>query len=165
MSEIESLFQKHSDLIYRICVLYLKDREDAEDALQGTFLKCLEKRPVFNDDDHARAWLIVTAKNLCKNHLTYWFNLLRSPAELLESIAQGPGDNRETLEAVMALPEKNREVIYLYYMEGYTTEEISHVLSRNHSTVRTQLVRGRELLKKTLGGVEDETIKIETQLR
>lgn len=165
MSEIESLFHRHADLIYRICILYLKDRTDAEDALQSTFLKYLEKRPVFRDDDHARAWLIVTAKNLCRNQLSYWFNRLRSPGEILESRSSGPPENRETLEAIMALPEKNREVIYLYYYEGYTTEEIGEILSRNHSTVRTQLVRGRELLKTALGGVEDETVKIETQLR
>ncbi len=164
MSEIEPLFHRHADLIYRICVLYLKDPADAEDALQNTFLKYLEKRPVFQDDHHARAWLIVTAKNLCRNQLSYWFNRMRSPEELIANLSQQPSENRETLEAIMALPEKNREVIYLYYYEGYTTEEIGGILSRNPSTVRTQLVRGRELLKTALGGVDDETLKSETRL-
>lgn len=165
MSEIEPLFNQHADLIYRICVLYLRDQADAEDALQSTFLKYLEKRPVFHDEDHARAWLIVTAKNHCRNQLSYWYNRLRSPADLLANVADAPAEDHEILQAVMALPEKNREVIYLYYMEGYTTEEIGQILSRNHSTVRTQLVRGRELLKTVLGGIQDEPFKIETQLR
>lgn len=165
MSEIEPLFKQHADLIYRICVLYLRDRTDAEDALQSTFLKYLEKRPVFQNDDHARAWLITTAKNLCRNQLSYWYNRLRSPAEALDKVAGALSEDHEILQAVLDLPEKNREVIYLYYIEGYTTEEISQLLSRNHSTIRTQLVRGRELLKTVLGGIEDESFKIETQLR
>lgn len=151
MAEIEPLYHRYADLIYRICILYLKDRNDAEDALQNTFLKYLDKKPVFHDDSHAKAWFIVTAKNLCRNHLSYWFNRLRSPGEILENSPSHPGESRETLEAIMTLPEKNREVIFLYYYEGYTTEEIGQILSRNHSTVRTQLVRGRELLKNSLG--------------
>lgn len=165
MDDVNSLFLKHADLIYRVCVLYLKNKDDAQDALQSTFVKYLEKQPVFVDEQHARAWLIVTAKNLCRNSLGYWFNRLRSPAELLDSFADGgTAKDYETLEAVLALPEKIREIIYLYYYEGYTTEEIASLLDRNHSTVRTQLARGRELLKTALGGDDHEKIKIRTQL-
>ena len=163
MDDINSLFLKHSDLIYRICILYLKNKADAQDALQSTFVKYLEKKPVFNDEDHARAWLIVTAKNICRNNLSYWYYRLKTPLDFIEDTIGSTAPNFETLEAVMALPEKNREVIYLYYYEGYTTEEIADLLVRNHSTVRTQLVRGRELLKSTLGGDEDEKNKIRAQ--
>ena len=163
MDDINSLFLKHSDLIYRICILYLKNKADAQDALQSTFVKYLEKKPVFNDEDHARAWLIVTAKNICRNNLSYWYYRLKTPLDFIEDTVGNPAPKYETLEAVMALPEKNREVIYLYYYEGYTTEEIADLLVRNHSTVRTQLVRGRELLKSTLGGDEDEKNKIRAQ--
>ena len=163
MDDINSLFLKHSDLIYRICILYLKNKADAQDALQSTFVKYLEKKPVFNDENHARAWLIVTAKNICRNNLSYWYYRLKTPLDFIEDTVGSPAPKYETLEAVMALPEKNREVIYLYYYEGYTTEEIADLLARNHSTVRTQLVRGRELLKSTLGGDEDEKNKIRAQ--
>lgn len=163
MDDINSLFLKHSDLIYRICILYLKNKADAQDALQSTFVKYLEKKPKFTDEDHARAWLIVTAKNICRNNLSYWYYRLKTPLDFIEDTIGSPAPKNETLEAVMALPEKNREVIYLYYYEGYTTEEIAHLLARNHSTVRTQLVRGRELLKSTLGGDEDEKNKIRAQ--
>ncbi|MFZ2258218.1 MAG: sigma-70 family RNA polymerase sigma factor [Clostridiaceae bacterium] len=159
MDDVNSLFLKHSDLIYRICILYLKNKTDAEDALQSTFLKYLEKTPVFNDDDHARAWFIVTAKNICRNNLAYWFNRQRMPLDFLENLSGGVNPNYETLAAIMALPQKSREIIYLYYYEGYTTEEIGQLLSRNHSTVRTQLVRGRELLKSALGEDDDEKNK------
>lgn len=164
MDDITSLFSKHSDMIYRICVLYLKNKDDAQDALQSTFLKYLEYKPDFKDENHAKAWLIVTAKNLCRNHLSYWFNRLKTPEDFLTKTIGSQAPNNDTLEAIMELPEKNREIIYLYYYEGYTTEEIAALLSRNHSTVRTQLAKGRELLRSVLGGDENEKIKIGTQL-
>ncbi len=164
MDDVNSLFLKYSDMIYRVCVLYLRNKEDAQDALQTTFLKYLEKKPIFTDENHARAWLIVTAKNICRNYISYWFNRLKSPESLLEFISSGISPENDTLEAVLALPEKYREIIYLYYYEGYTTEEIAYLLKRNHSTIRTQLAKGRELLKTALGGDEDEKIRFGAQL-
>lgn len=76
--------------------------------------------------------------------------------EIIEQTAEMPSDNREVLEAVLALPQKYRDIIYLHYYEGYTAPEISQILSKNVNTVYTYLARAKQMLKERLGGDEYE---------
>ena len=62
---------------------------------------------------------------------------------------------REVLEAVLSLPRKYREVVYLHDYEGYAAPEISRILGKNVNTVYTLLTRSRQLLREKLGGEED----------
>ena len=57
-----------------------------------------------------------------------------------------------TLEVVLALPERYKDVVYLYYYEGYTAAEVAEVVQRPASTVRNLLVEAREILREQLGG-------------
>ena len=122
---------------------------DAEDILQDTLLKYMQSAPVFENTQHEKAWLLCVASNLCKNKLYY--NKIRETDELLETLT---AEEREDLSfvwnAVKKLPEKYREAIHLYYEEGYSTREISRILNRRESTVRSDLKRGRERLKEIL---------------
>lgn len=122
---------------------------DAEDILQDTLLKYMQSAPVFENAQHEKAWLLCVASNLCKNKLSY--NKIRENDELLETLT---AEEREDLSfvwnAVKKLPEKYREAIHLYYEEGYSTREISRILNRRESTVRSDLKRGRERLKEIL---------------
>ena len=74
--------------------------------------------------------------------------------DLTDLPAQLPEDHREVLEAVLSLPRKNREVVYLHYYEGYTAPQISQILGKNASTVYTLLTRSRQMLREKLGGDE-----------
>lgn len=60
--------------------------------------------------------------------------------------------NFDVIEAVTSLPMKYREVIHLFYYEGYQTKEIAHLLKKRESTVRSLLARAREMLKNKLKG-------------
>ena len=138
----------HSQAVYRLCLRYLRRPEDAEDAMQTTFVRWLRQSPDAGwTQERKRAWLLHAAANVCRDELRHWWKHRRQelPAELPD-----PGDGargREVRDQVWALEEKYRVVLYLHYFEGYTAEETAAILGRNASTVRTQLVRARELLK------------------
>lgn len=142
-------FEKFGNSILRLAFSYLHDLHDSEDVLQETLLRYVRACPRFENDQHAKAWLMRVAANLSKNRLGY--GKAHPQDELTETLA---AEEREDLsfvwQAVKALPPKQREVIHLYYQEGYSTAEISSILRRNESTVRSDLKRGREALRKIL---------------
>lgn len=133
--QAERLVNTYSDLILRLSYTYLHSAQDAEDICQTVFLKCLTSGQVFESRDHEKAWIIRTAVNACKD-------LLRS-AHRQRTVG---------LEAVMALPVKYRQVIYLYYYEGYSAREIGGLLGQSEASVNTYLSRGRSKLRALLKG-------------
>lgn len=149
---IGQLLEDYGDMIMRIAYTYMKNQADAEDVVQDVFMQVIDKRPQFNDATHRRAWLIRATINLCKNKLnTFWQRNKCS----LDSIAPPAADDtidtsNDVLEAVFSLPEKYRIVVYMFYYEGYTTEEIATLLAKNHATVRSHLRRARAQLKDLL---------------
>lgn len=153
--EIMDIYYRHADTVYYICYSFMKNKPEAEDMMQETFLRLISTGKVFDSERHEKAWLIVTASNLCKNSLKkHWRrdeSIEDNPA-LAESVAKS--DN-EVLEAILALPRDYKTVVYMYYYEGYSGEEIARYLRCPHATVRTRLARARKLLKQMLGG--DET--------
>ena len=148
-SRAEKALDQYGNAILRLAYSYLHNMSDAEDILQDTLLKYMQSAPVFENTQHEKAWLLCVASNLCKNKLSY--NKIRETDELLETLT---AEEREDLSfvwnAVKKLPEKYREAIHLYYEEGYSTREISRILNRRESTVRSDLKRGRERLKEIL---------------
>lgn len=144
----------YGDTILRLCFSYLHNRGDAEDVLQDTLIKLMERAPDFESPEHQKAWLMRVAINLCKNKLKY--NSRRNFEPLTASI---PDEAREELsflwEAVGELPTKYREVIHLFYQEDMPVAQIARLLQKRESTVRSLLLRGRKLLKETLAEVYD----------
>ena len=139
----------YGNAILRCAYSYLHNMADAEEILQDTLLKLLTAAPTFDSEEHKKAWLLKVAANLSKNRIEY--NALRDCDELDESLAaEGREDLSFVWEAVKQLPTQYREVIHLHYYEGYSTEEMAQILSRNPSTVRSDLRRGREKLKSLL---------------
>ena len=147
--QAERLLSQHGDSILRLAYAYLHNMSDAEDVLQDTLLQFLKTAPVLENPDHEKAWLLRVAGNLSKNRIAY--NRVRGADELEESLA---AEQREDLsyvwDAVKSLPVKYREVIHLFYYEGYSTGQIAQLLRMNESTVRSRLRRGREQLKSIL---------------
>ena len=151
--EITALFERHADTVYRLCYSYLGTHQDAEDATQSVFMKLIAAPRTFNDIAHEKAWLIVCASNLCKD-------ILKSAArtrttELPDDAAHIPDEHAKTepsdvMEAILALPERYKDCIYLHYYEGYKTDEIAGLLGKPPSTVRNDLRDARQMLKTAL---------------
>lgn len=142
------VIEKHTDTIIRICFSYMKNINDAEDLTQEVFVKLMEKGPLFESDEHEKAWIIRVAINLCKNRLkTAWF---RKTVSLDEVNFNFTSKENEVLSAVHKLPEKYRVVILLYYFEGYSISEIASILGERESTIGSKLFRARKLLKASL---------------
>ncbi len=146
--EITRVYEKYVDTVYRVCFMLLKNASETEDATQNVFIKYMRDGTEFASDEHLKAWLIVTAQNECKNMLKHWFRAKRDNIEDVPEASYVDDDSKkDLLEKVFSLDEKYRLPIYLYYYEGYSTSEISEILSTKHSTVRTYMAKGREKLK------------------
>lgn len=147
----DSLVLRQENRVYRIGLAILGNVQDAEDLTQETFLKYLEKRPGFQNESHEKAWFITVARNGAITKLR-----AKSRQELpLEMEIPTPGpEERELLEELFALPAEDREIIHLYYYEGYSTGEIAKMTGRQDGTVRSRLSRARGKLKKLLEEVE-----------
>ncbi|MBQ7688641.1 MAG: sigma-70 family RNA polymerase sigma factor [Clostridia bacterium] len=142
-------FDLFGNTILRLAYSYLHNTEDSEDVLQETLIQFIRSAPRFQNDRHAKAWLMRVTANLSKNRIGY--NKTRLTDELNdELIAEEREDLSFVWQAVKELPLKQREVIHLFYQEGYSTAEIARILSRNESTVRSNLKRGRDALRTIL---------------
>lgn len=143
---IEPIVNTYGDMLYRICFIMLKNASDAEDAVQETIIKYFQKKPVFCDSEHTKAWLITVAKNVCRDILRY--RQRHSYTEIDENLVQQEKeDDSGILEALMTLPEKFRFVLVLYYVEEYKTDEIAKIIGKTTSCVKMRLQKGRKLLK------------------
>lgn len=153
--KMEEIYSRNVDTVYRVCFSFMKNRADTEDIVQETFLKLLDRKISFQSPEHERAWLIVTASNLCKNALKHWWRR-HEDIDALETAAQGyDPETAEAVQAIMALPPDYKLVVYMYYYEGYSTPEIARFTGMKQATVRSKLHRAREKLKKSLEGGAD----------
>lgn len=145
----EHFMDAYGNAILRLAYSYVHNMEDAEDVLQDTLIRVLQADPEFESEAHEKAYLLKTAANLAKNKIEY--NKRRETDELNEElVSQEKEDLSFVWEAVKKLPDTSREVIHLFYEEGYQTSQIAEILGRNESTVRSDLKRGRERLKEIL---------------
>ena len=152
-SEINRAVEEYADMVRRVCFYHLKNREDTEDVFQNVFLKYMLCDKPFKDREHEKAWLLRVAINACKDYVKSFFRRNAIPLETLREIeAGGMEEHREVLEAVLALPGKYKDVIYLHYYEGYSAFEIGRILGKKENTVYSLLSRGRGMLKEELGG-------------
>lgn len=150
--------EQYADMVRRICMIHLKNYEDAEDIFQTVFLKYVLLSEPFDSPEHEKAWIIRVTVNACRDLLKSFFRS-RTVAldQLIEKPQDMPEDHSDILEAVLELPARFRDVVYLHYYEGYSAPEIGRILKKNTNTVYTLLARARQLLKTRLEGViEDE---------
>ena len=154
--EANRAIELYADTVKRICMVHLKNRADTEDIFQTVFLKYVLSSQVFESPEHEKAWIIKVTVNACRDLLKSFFQRRTVPLDQLpERAAVRKEDYSELLEAVLALPEKYKDVVYLYYYEGYRAEEIGRLLGKKANTVYTLLTRARQLLKEKLEGVMD----------
>ncbi len=153
---METLYKQYYTMVYRLCLLMLKNTQDAEDATQSVFLKVMEKQPVFTDEDHTRAWLLTVTRNYCRDVMRSFWHKKRTDMEQLPEQAAEPFDKQESLlfEIFQTLPAKYREVVYLYYFEDYSVKEIAALLDRKESTIQSQLSAARKRMKKQFSAIK-----------
>ena len=148
--ELAGLYERRFGMVCQICLVLMKNVPDAEDAVQTVFRKVMEYNKPFRDPGHEKAWLIVTARNECKNQLSHWWRTRRESEEVLNTLAWEQPEDGTLWETILRLPEKYRLVLYLHYYQGYTALETAEILGKNPSTVRTWLVQARWRLKELL---------------
>ena len=152
---VTETLQKYSNMVRRICFMYLHNREDVEDVFQEVFLKLLQTNKAFENEEHRKAWLcritINKCKDLCK---TFWRKNVYTIEDL--EIPFEDGAESEVMHAVLSLPQKFKDVIYLFYYEDYTAKEIAALLNQKENTIYSNLHRARQLLKRKLGGSDYE---------
>ena len=154
--EAARAIERYGDMVRRLCLVHLKNPADTEDIFQNVFLKYVLSPVVFESPEHEKAWLIRVTINACRDLVKSFFRSRTVPLEeLLDQPAPLSEEHKEVLEAVLALPQKYRDAVYLHYYEGYTAAEIGKLLGKNTNTVYTLLTRAREQLRKTLGGDRD----------
>lgn len=139
-------YHMYSEMLYRLSMIYLKNRMDCEDVLQETFVKLYFKTPCFNDLEHEKRWLIRVVVNLCKDRIKSDFRKYEQP--LNDQIFKVETKEEYSFtEKILELPQKLKAPIHLYYFEGYKVKEIAHILNISSSAVKMRLKRGREALK------------------
>ena len=138
--------ERYGDMLYRICLLTLRNSADAEDVVQETFIRYVQKSPEFNDAEHEKAWLITVATNKCRDMLRYRSRHQTESEELLLTYAI---DKEESgiLDALMELPEKYKTPLMLFYIDGYKVDEIADIMGISASAAKMRLSRGRKLLE------------------
>jgi RNA polymerase sigma-70 factor (ECF subfamily) len=151
--QMAELYDKYKNAVYRMAFAYCKNKADAEDIMQETFIKLFTADIRFEDSDKEKSWLLKVTVNKCKDmfrSLRYKYSLTAIPLEEASLVYETPEES-EVYHAVMSLPTKYRLVIHLYYYEDYSIKEISRITGNNESAVQTQLYRARKKLKKILG--------------
>ena len=151
--EVGLALERYADTVRRLCMIHLKNYADTEDIFQTVFLKYVLSSAAFESPEHEKAWFIRVTINACRDLLRSIFRRRTvSLDEVLETPAPADPDHREVLEAVLSLPGKYRDVVYLHYYEGYTAPQIGRLLGKNVNTVYTLLTRAKQLLRERLGG-------------
>lgn len=146
---LRGIMDKHGSRLLRLAYSYLHNMQDSEEILQDVLMKLLDKAPVFESDEHEKAWLLRVTANLSKNRIEY--NKLRDTDELKdELVAEEKEDLSFLWDAVKELPENYREVIHLFYEEDCKTDEIADILGESGANIRTRLKRARAKLKEIL---------------
>ncbi len=144
--DVNGIVQAYGDMLFRICYVLLGNYSDAEDAVQETMIKYMQKAPDFADSGHEKAWLITAARNQCRDMLRYQHRRRQVNLENLQELSLDASDSG-ILEALMSLPEKFRLVLTLYYVEEYRIEDIARIIQRTPSAVKMRLQKGRRLLE------------------
>ena len=136
--------ETYGNLLYRICLVSLGNSADAEDAVQDTFLKYMQKAPAFESGEHEKAWLIRVAVNTCRDIIKH-----RRPQVDIDTVQQSAPqpESGEVMAALMSLPEKFRTVLVLHYVEGYSVAETAKIIGKSPSAVKMRLQKGRRLFE------------------
>lgn len=154
--EAELLVDRYKNHLFAAAFHICKNAADAEDAVQETFLQYLITETQFENEQHIRAWLIRVAINKAKDiSRSFWRNKSVPLEDYMAELTFETPESEILFEQVMRMPEKYRIVIHLFYYEDYSVREIAGILNLTENNVKVRLNRGRKLLRKKMGGMEE----------
>ena len=148
--DADALFEAYADMVYRLAFLRTKSGADADDTVQEVFLRAMRAKPVWNSLEHQKAWFLKVTINCTKSLLTSAWRRNTVPEN--ENLLTEMQTTTEVYSYVLALPQKYRTVIHLYYYEGYRVAEIAKILGASENTVKSHLFRARDMLREPLKG-------------
>lgn len=143
---IEEVVNTYGNMLFRLCLVMLKNHADAEDVVQETVIRYMLSAPYFENREHEKSWLIKVASNKCRDMLRF---KSRHPLVDLEQLEELSADSSDSgiFEALMELPGKYRLVLMLHYVEEYKVAEIAHIIGKSGSAVKMRLMKGRKMLE------------------
>ncbi|HFK1528755.1 MULTISPECIES: sigma-70 family RNA polymerase sigma factor [Bacillus cereus group] len=158
---IDEIMNKYGQEVLQIVYSYVNNKEIAEDLTQDIFVKCYKSLHTYKGNSNLKTWLWRIAINHCKDYLKSWYNkkvivteddftYMEIQKESVEQTVIQNAEDRELASAVMSLPIKYREVIYLFYYEELSIKEVATVIEVKENTIKTRLKKAKELLKKGL---------------
>ena len=153
-SELERLMDQYGSSLLRMCTLYLKDADLAQDAVQETFIRAYRHLNDYRGESSEKTWLTAIAMNVSRDMLrTAWFRHQSRSTDIGTLPEQPAGfefPDNTVLTEVMHLPAKYREVILLRYYEGLKLKEVASALGLSDGRVRSRLNKANELLRDVL---------------
>jgi RNA polymerase sigma-70 factor (ECF subfamily) len=156
------LYERHGRSVFAYCLRQLRDRADAEDATQATFLNAFRSLQRGVQPELEQAWLYTIAGRVCANRRRA--NTRRSrvetPTDLhdVEAHVQPaePEDLSHLAQALAALPEQQRKALLMRETDGLTYREIAEALQLSQGAVEQLLFRARRSLAQTLAPAKQE---------
>ncbi len=153
--DVEEALQTYGDMVYRLALVQMKNRSEADDVFQEVFLRLVRYKDRIQGEAHLKPWLLTVTVNCCRKQFDNAFRRRTVPMDREigreESYEMGlPGD--PVYDAVLELADDYRSVIHLFYYEQYSVREIGEILDISESAVKTRLSRARGMLKETLKG-------------
>lgn len=158
---IDEIMNQYGQEILQLAYSYVNNKAIAEDLTQDIFVKCYKNLHTYSGKAKLRTWLWRIAINHCKDFHRSWYQknvviageelpINGTKKELVEQTVIQREEDDELISAIMKLPIKYREVIYLFYYEELPIKEIAAVTETGVNTVKTRLRRAKELLKERL---------------
>lgn len=144
----EAKYNEYGNMLYKIAFLYLGNVSDTEDVLQDVFTKYLCGKYKFKNAEHEKAWFIRVTQNKCLDYLKKSGRKNECIDDVSATATYKNNDmEQDVISKVIALPQKYKSAIILFYYNDYTVEEISKTLKISKSAVKKRLQRGRDILK------------------
>lgn len=147
--EFEKIYSEYASKIYRLCLGYVNDHDQAKDLTQDTFIAVWQNLPSFRQEASVGTWIFKIASNKCLRHLEVEKRVpkVEIPFDLHEDHPSAENKERLTLlmQCISQLPELDRLIIGLY-LEGVKQSDIAEIMGLNHSNVRVKIHRIKETL-------------------
>lgn len=154
----EAAVREYGAAVYRLAFSQLQNIADTEDVFQEVFLRYVEKAPVFQGQEHEKAWLLRVTLNCCRDLFRSPFRRRRTALEEAENLPAWDAEETHLREQLQKLPKKDRAVLHLFYWEDMTTEQMALALGCQPAAARQRLKRARTKLKKLLEEEENDYV-------
>lgn len=149
------IVEEYGNKLFRTCYLILKDKEEAEDVVQETFIKVFKKIDTFQEKSGLYTWIYAIALNLSRDKMRTKQDILELKDEWVgkddvEYLVEMNIDRELLRKEIFGMNSLYREVLVLFYFDEFSIKEISNLLNEKEGTIKSKLSRGRNILKENL---------------